>query len=254
MGRGMLDMIKFDILTLFPEMFDSYFSESIIKRAIKAKKIRIERHNFRDAATDKHHTVDDRPYGGGPGMILKFEPIAKTLRAVRGKGQRANGKSRVIMLTPAGKQFDQATAKRLSKYKQIVLLCGRYEGFDARIDQLIDEKISIGPYVLSGGELPAMVVIEAVARYVPGVLGHADATKEETHSSPDFVEYPQYTRPEEVKWQMSARRPVRQSASGGGSRGGGGANGKSRSLKVPKELLTGNHAEIKKWRDKKAKG
>jgi tRNA (guanine-N1)-methyltransferase len=157
------------------------------------------------------------PYGGGPGMILMVEPIAKTLKKIKRKK-----KSRVIMLTPAGKTFSQKETRRLAKYDQLILLCGRYEGFDARVDKLADEKISIGDYVLSGGELPAMVVTEAVSRNIKGVVGHEHALDEETDS--DYIEYPQYTRPENYK----------------GS-------------KVPKILLSGNHAEIKKWRQDKRK-
>lgn len=212
--------MQFDIVTIFPEMFDSYFSESIIKRALTKKILKISFHNFRNATADKHHHVDDKPYGGGPGMILMVEPIAKTLKKIKRKK-----KSRVVMLTPAGKRFTQREAERLAKYDQLILLCGRYEGFDARVDKLVDEKISIGDYVLAGGELPAMVVIETVARHVPGVVGHADALKDETFSHDlDYVEYPQYTRPEVFN-----------------------------KLRVPKALLSGNHAEIKKWRESKAK-
>src|SRR3989338_10493823 len=174
--------MRFDIITLFPAAFDSYLHESIIQRAQKKKLIDIRMHNLRDYATpgDRHRHVDDRPYGGGPGMILMVEPISKALRALQtiNKKQLTGNKrkkSRIIMLTPAGKQFDQKMAKRLSGYDQLILLCGRYEGFDERVDALVDEKISIGPYVLAGGELPAMVVVETVARHVPGVVGHKDA-------------------------------------------------------------------------------
>lgn len=245
-------MKQFDIITIFPEMFESYFGESIIKRAQQKKLIKIKIHNLRDYTTDKHRKVDDKPYGGGPGMILMVEPIAKTLLQATSYQLPAKKKRRIIMLTPAGKRFTQREAERLAKYDQLVLLCGRYEGFDARIDELVDEKISIGDYVLAGGELPAMVVMEAVARHVPGVVGHENALDEETFSPPsaeasggkkdlDYIEYPQYTRPEIFKWQMLARQ----------SRGGGGANGKWRRLAVPKVLLSGNHAAIKKWRQQK---
>jgi len=220
-------MIKFDILTIFPKIFDSYFDESILKRAQEKELIKINIHDLRGYTTDKHKTVDDRPYGGGPGMILMVEPIAKALQALKRnkKSEIRNQKRRTIMLTPAGKKFTQREAERLAKYDQIVLLCGRYEGFDARIDKLVDEKISIGDYVLAGGELPALVVVEAVARQVPDVVGHEHALDEETFSKDlDYIEYPQYTRPEDFKGQ-----------------------------KVPKVLLSGNHAEISKWRKKMAK-
>ena len=228
--------MKFDIITIFPKIFDSYLNESIIKRALKKKLIQIKIHNLRDYTSNKHKTVDDRPYGGGPGMILLIGPIAKALLVVsRKQRNKKTKKQRIIMLTPAGKKFTQREAERLAKYDRIILLCGRYEGFDARVDKLVDEKISIGDYVLSGGELPAMVIAEAVARQLPGVVGHEHALNEETFSPPyvkasggkqglDYIEYPQYTRPEDFKGQ-----------------------------KVPKVLLGGNHAEIRKWRQKNAK-
>jgi len=213
-------MIQFDIITIFPEIFASYFQESIISRAQKKKLIKINIHNLRDYSKGRHKQVDDRPYGGGPGMILMPEPINKALKAIKKKK-----KARVVMLTPAGKTFNQDEAKRLSKHDQLILLCGRYEGFDARIDKYVDEKISIGDYVLAGGELPAMVVLETVARNIPGVVGHEHALDEETFSKGlDYIEYPQYTRPENFLGQ-----------------------------KVPKVLLSGNHAEIKKWREEKIK-
>jgi len=215
-------MKTFDIITIFPKIFDSYFNESIIKRAQKNKLIKINIHDLRKYSPAKgiHKSVDDKPYGGGPGMILMVEPIYKALRAMKKKKKR-----RIIMLTPAGKKFTQREAERLSKYDQIVLLCGRYEGFDARVDKLVDEKISIGDYVLAGGELAAMIVTEAVARNIKGVVGHEHALEDETFSHDlDYIEYPQYTRPEDFKGQ-----------------------------KVPKVLLSGNHKEIEKWRKKNVK-
>lgn len=225
-------MIQFNIITIFPKAFDSYFNESIIKRAVKKKLIKINIHNLRDVTTDKHHKVDDKPYGGGPGMILMVAPIDKTLKTLKTKNSKL--KTRTIMLTPSGKTFDQKIAVRLAKYDRIVLLCGRYEGFDARVDKLVDEKISIGNYVLSGGELPAMVLTEAVARNIKGVVGHEHALDEETFSPDlDYIEYPQYTRPEKFKLQS--------------------AKGKSQIAAVPKVLLSGNHAEIAHWRKSKSK-
>lgn len=216
-------MIQFDIITIFPEIFDSYFGESILKRAQKKNLIKIKIHDLRRFTKDRHKSVDDRPYGGGPGMILMIEPIYKVLQKLKTKNKKL--KTKIIMLTPAGKTFDQRMAKRLSKYDQLILLCGRYEGFDARVDKLVNEKISIGNYVLSGGELPAMVVVEAVARQIRGVVGHEHALDEETFSGGlDYLEYPQYTRPEKFKgW------------------------------KVPKVLLSGNHAKIRLWRRKMSK-
>ncbi len=236
-------MIEFNILTIFPKIFDSYFSESILKRAQKKKLIKIKVIDLRKYAKGKHRQVDDRPYGGGPGMILMVEPIAKALQAIARKQKNKKTprlrsgqaqKQRIVMLTPAGKKFNQREAERLAKYDRLILLCGRYEGFDARVDKLVDEKISIGDYVLAGGELPAMVVAEAVARQIPGVVGHEHALTEETFSKDlDYVEYPQYTRPEVFKFKVQSS--------------------KSRALRVPKVLLSGDHAKIKVWRGKMAK-
>jgi tRNA (guanine37-N1)-methyltransferase len=215
--------MRFDIITIFPKIFDSYTNESIIGRAVKKSLITAEFHDLRLYTANKHKKVDDRPYGGGPGMILQVEPIARALAAVIQKAKAK--KPRVIMLTPAGKQFTQKEARRLSKYDQIVLLCGRYEGFDARVDSYVDEKISIGPYVLAGGELPAMIVMEAVARHIPEVLGHEEALVDETFSHGDnYVEYPQYSRPEIFEGK-----------------------------RVPKVLLSGDHQKVAAWRATKAK-
>ena len=232
-------MIQFDIVTIFPRIFDSYFSESIIKRAQKKKLIKINVHDLRQFTKDKHKQVDDRPYGGGPGMILMVEPIAKALRALATINKKQltvneRKKVRIIMLTPAGKKFTQRDAERLAKYRQIILLCGRYEGFDARVEKLVEEKISIGDYVLAGGELPAMVVTESIARHIPEVIGHEHALEDETFSKDlDYIEYPQYTRPEKIELRIK--------------------NQKSRILKVPKVLLSGDHAKIKEWRQHQAR-
>lgn len=220
--------MKFDIITIFPEIFDSYINESIIKRARAKRLITIKAHTPRKFSFDKHKTVDDRPYGGGPGMIFMFEPIARTVASIKEKisGKK---KTKVVLLTPAGKEFTQRDAERLAKLDQLILISGRYEGFDARIDKLVDEKISVGPYVLAGGELPALTIIEATARLVPGVLGHEYSAQDETYSKDlDYVEYPQYTRPEEIVY-------------------------KGKKLKVPKVLLSGNHANIANWRKEQAK-
>lgn len=219
-------MLQFDILTIFPKMFDCYFNESIIERAKKKGLIKIKIHNIRDWARDKHHTVDDRPYGGGPGMILKVEPIYRALRAlkIKNKKSKIRNKKLVIILDPAGKQFDQRMAEKFAKLKRIVLLCGRYEGFDHRVTQFVDEKISIGNYVLTGGELPVMVIADAVTRLVPGVVGKKESLLEETFAKKGYVEYPQYTRPENFI-----------------------------NFKVPKILLSGDHKKIAEWKQKHAK-
>ncbi|MFA6525784.1 MAG: tRNA (guanosine(37)-N1)-methyltransferase TrmD [Patescibacteria group bacterium] len=212
--------MKFDILTIFPDIFDSYFNETILKRAQSKKLAIINVHDIRKATTDKHNTVDDRPYGGGPGMVLKIEPIYKTLKKVK---QKKN--SKIILMDPAGKQFDHAMAKKYAKLDQLTFICGRYEGVDARVDKLIDENVSIGPYVLSGGELATMVIIEAVARLIPGVLGHNESALSDTFSKgKDYVEFPQYTRPDKFKtWS------------------------------VPKILLSGDHKKIAEWREEQVK-
>ncbi len=206
-------MLQFDILTIFPAIFDSYFKESIIKRALEKKLIKINIHNFRDFAKDKHKTVDDRPYGGGPGMILKVEPIYRCLANIKRKK-----KSKIVLLTPKGKTFNQKIASTLSKLNQLILICGRYEGFDERVRKLVDQEISIGDYVLTGGELPAMVIVDAVARLVPGII-EAESLAEETFYKKGYIEYPQYTRPEVFK-----------------------------NLRVPKVLLSGDHKKIREWR------
>jgi len=222
--------MKIDIISLFPEVFLPYFNRSIILRAQKKKKVKIYLHNLRDYAQDKHKTVDDRPYGGGPGMILKVEPINRALYALKvlNPDLRRKRKELIIMLDPAGKVFDQRMAKRFSKFKRLIFLCGRYEGFDERVKKFVDERISIGNYVLTGGELPAMVIIDAVVRLIPNVLGKKEALGEETHVKKGYIEYPQYTRPEIFK-----------------------INGKE--LKVPKVLLSGDHQKIKEWREKHSK-
>jgi len=210
------NFMKFDIITIFPDILDSYINESILKRAQKSKKIKIQTHDIRKFSKNKHKTVDDTPYGGGPGMVLMVEPIYKCLKSIKKKR-----KSKIILLDPAGKQFNQKMAQRYANLDQLIFICGRYEGVDARVDKLINEKVSIGPYVLSGGELGAAVITEAVARLVPGVLGSAESLQYETFSGKkaDVIEYPQYTRPENFKGQ-----------------------------KVPKILLSGNHKEIEGWR------
>ena len=211
-------MKQFDILTIFPKIFDSYINESILKRAQKKKVISIRVHDFRKFATDKHKTVDDKPYGGGPGMVLKVEPIYKCLQSIRRKK-----KSRVILLTPKGTTFNQKKAQSLTKYDQLILITGHYEGFDERIRQHVDEELSIGNYVLTGVELPAMTVIDAITRLLPGALGDDNSPKDETFAQGDKdIEYPHYTRPELFKGQ-----------------------------RVPKILLSGNHKAITAWRQKK---
>lgn len=219
--------MKFDILTIFPNIFDSYFNESIIKRAQKEKIIKIKIHNIRDHSTDKHKTVDDTPYGGGPGMLMKIEPIYKTLKKIKLKNN-----SKIILFTPTGKKFDQKIAKEFSKLDQIVMINGHYEGIDSRIDEFIDEKISIGDYVLTNGNLPAMILVDSITRLLPGVLGNEESFKQDSFYETDETEYPQYTKPEIFKFRK---------------------NGKTIELKVPEILKSGNHKLIEKWRNENKK-
>lgn len=243
--------MRFDIITIFPELVESYFSQTILARAKKKKLIDIRVHDLRKFARagDQHKSVDDRPYGGGPGMILKIEPIYNALCALRIKKQELKNK-KIILLTPSGKRFTQRDAERLSTYKRIVLLCGRYEGFDARVEKLVDEKISIGDYVLAGGEVPAMVVVETVARHIPGIIGHPDALREETFSKGlRYTEYPHYTRPE----VFYPYRTKNQKNFSPRLRTGKKSTKQINGWRVPKVLLSGNHKKIQEWRNSKSK-
>ncbi|MCK5578024.1 MAG: tRNA (guanosine(37)-N1)-methyltransferase TrmD [Planctomycetes bacterium] len=211
-----------DVITLFPQMFQGFLMESIIHRAQKAKLVRINLHNLRDYTLNKHRKVDDRPYGGGPGMVLSPEPIFRAVEHLE-KNKRRSHK---ILLTPQGKRFTQTKAKKLSQEKRLILLCGHYEGFDERVRQGFDwDEISIGDYVLTGGELPAMVVLDAIIRLRPGVLGNPTSLKDESFSiKGKQLDYPQYTRPP-----------------------------KFRELTVPDVLLSGHHQAISKWRQKQSR-
>ncbi|MDP2784445.1 MAG: tRNA (guanosine(37)-N1)-methyltransferase TrmD [Sulfurimicrobium sp.] len=224
--------MKFDILTIFPNSLDSYFNSSILARAQKKKLITIKTHDIRKQSTDKHHKVDDTPYGGGPGMVIQIEPVYKTLKKVY---PRKNKSTRVILMSPRGKTFDQNEVKRLAKYKRLILIAGHYESIDARIDNFVDEKISLGNFVLTGGELAAACIVDAVSRLVPGVVGKEESVRDESFSQYDTVskefnvEYPQYTRPEIFY-------PNGKKSSGG------------KGYKVPEILLSGNHNNFKAWR------
>ncbi|HHE76474.1 MAG TPA: tRNA (guanosine(37)-N1)-methyltransferase TrmD, partial [Candidatus Parcubacteria bacterium] len=195
-------MIKFDIISIFPEAFVHYFKEGLIGKALKKKIIEINVHNLRNWADDKHKTVDDRPFGGGFGMVMKVEPIYKAVKQIKGKARKKNEKLKVILFSPRGKTFNQKTAYKFSQLDRIIMICGRYEGVDERVAKYIaDEVISIGDYVLMGGEIPAMAVVESVARLIPGVIGKPDLLKERIPARRGrggrfFLEYAQYTRPE----------------------------------------------------------
>lgn len=216
---------RFDILTIFPGMFGCYLDESMIKRAQARKLLDLRVHDLRDWTTDKHHKVDDRPFGGGPGMLLKVEPIYRALKDFKALKSKAKKRPYVILLSPRGTRFTHAVGKRLAKHDRLVLICGRYEGVDQRVtDQLVDEEISIGDYVLTGGELPAMVVLDSVSRFVPGVVGKEASIVEESHSREGFIEYPHYTRPEVFAPKRGVKWPV------------------------PAVLLSGDHKKVEDWR------
>ena len=221
-------MLNFDIISIFPKIFDSYLEASLIDRAQKKKLIKINVHDLRKWTTDRHKTVDDRPYGGGLGMVLKVDSIYKAVRDIKRK--KRTKKRKIILFTPRGKQFNQRTAHSLSKMNHIVMICGRYEGVDERVSKNIaDMELSIGEYDLMGGELPAMVVIESISRLIPGVLGKPALLKERITKEKGFIEYPQYTRPEVFKPKKGVK------------------------WKVPKVLLSGNHKKIEEWRKKRLK-
>jgi tRNA (guanine37-N1)-methyltransferase len=213
--------MRIDILTLFPEQLTNVLNSSILKIAQEKNLLSVNLVNWRDFATDPHHTVDDRPYGGGSGMVLKVDVIDQALTSI--KESDKSKKPHVILLSPQGRTLTQKHAHTLAKSEWLVLICGHYEGFDERVENLIDEEISIGDYVLTGGELPALVLTDTLVRLIPGVLGNQSSPMEETFSQ-NLVEYPQYTRPPRYRdWE------------------------------VPEILLGGDHDKIKKWREEKSK-
>lgn len=216
--------MRFDIITIFPSLFDFYLKESLIKKACQKKILEINIHNLRDYSNDPHQSVDDKPFGGGSGMVMKLEPIYNAVKKIK----RDDLSSKVVLFTPRGKKFNQKKASYFAKNEQIIMICGRYEGIDERVLKYIaDENISMGNYVLMGGEIPAMAVIETVSRLIPGVIGKTNFL-EERKEEESFIEYPQYTRPEifnkeEKKW------------------------------KVPPVLISGDHKKIEQWKKKKRK-
>ncbi len=207
---------KIDVLTLFPEIFEGFLNTSIIKRAIDNHLVEINVHNFRDYSTDKHKKVDDYPYGGGAGMVLMCEPIFNAIEALK------KDNTKIIMLTPSGSKFNEQMATNFSKLEHIILLCGHYEGFDERIKTIVDMEVSIGDYVLTGGEIPAMAIIDAVTRLIPGVISSESLISESWNDN--MVDYPNYTRPENF-----------------------------RGMKVPDVLLSGHHKNISEYRDMEKK-
>jgi tRNA (guanine37-N1)-methyltransferase len=213
--------MRFDVLTLFPEIFQGYLTQSILKLALDKGIVTLNLWNIRDWAKGKHQSVDDRPFGGGPGMVLMPEPVFDAVEAVQAKAAEPG---LLIMLTPSGERLTQSVVQELAGHPRLLLLCGRYEGFDERIRLgLKPREISVGDFVCNGGEVPAMVVIDAVIRYVPGVLGDAESVKEESHSDPGRIEYPQYTRPRVF-----------------------------RGMAVPEVLVSGNHQEVARWRQEQS--
>jgi len=219
--------VKFHVVTIFPEFFRGPFEHGVVARAQEDGKLEIRIHNLRDWTADRHKTVDDRPFGGGEGMLLKPEPLfaaVETIFPERARGER-NAARRVILLSAQGRKFDQAAARRLAEAAELLLICGRYEGVDERVaERLVDEELTIGDYVLSGGELAAAVVIDAIARLIPGVLGNADsAVRESFGADAGVLDCPQYTRPAEY-----------------------------RGWRVPEVLLSGNHEQIRRWREQAA--
>ncbi len=209
--------MRFDVLTLFPEILSGYLGQSLLKRAIAAGLDEVHTHNIRDWAEGKHRQVDDRPYGGGPGMVLMVGPVVEAVEAVQGLAPPG----RVVLLTPQGRRLDQGFVEELAEYPRLLLVCGRYEGFDERIRQILDPlEVSVGDFVLSGGEVAAMTIIDAVVRLVPGVLGDEQSSRQDSFSGDErLLEFPQYTRPPEY-----------------------------RGLTVPEVLLSGNHPAVAAWR------
>jgi len=243
-------MLRFDIITIFPHIFDSFLKESFIKKAQDRGLIQIKIHDLRGFTSDRHQSVDDRPFGGGFGMVLKVEPIFKAVNSLR-KSNSKNRESKVIFFTPRGKKFNQKIGYDFSKLKKIIMICGRYEGVDERVAKNIaDTELSIGDYDLMGGELPAMVVMETVTRLIPGVLGKPELLKERITKSKGFVELPQYTRPEIFSTRL---RQGHSTLRVSGSMSSGGQVKKGISWKVPKVLLSGDHKKIEDWRMKHGK-
>jgi len=213
--------MRFDIVTIFPALFTGPFDHGVVRRAVEGGLVKIGIHDLRSWTSDKHHVVDDRPFGGGAGMVLKPEPLVAAVESLKD----ASNRSTVVLTTPQGKLFDQKEAARLAEYDQVVVLCGRYEGVDERVvEAVVDEEYSIGDVVLSGGELAAAIIVDATTRLLPGVLGCEDSASEDSFSNEaGLLDYPHYTRPSEF-----------------------------RGLKVPEVLLGGNHAEIARWRRQQA--
>ena len=218
--------MTFDIVTIFPAMIEAPLAAGILGRAIAAGLVDVKVHDLRDFTTDRHRVVDDVPYGGGPGMVLKADPVFRALDRI--EAERGTPLT-VILTSPQGARFTQAGAERLGRNERLVFLCGRYEGFDERVRSRVTEELSIGDYVLTGGELPALVMLDAIARLVPGVVGDEQSVADDSFSR-GLLDFPHYTRPAELRWQ----------------------DGNEHVLRVPDVLLSGHHAEIRRWRKREA--
>jgi tRNA (guanine37-N1)-methyltransferase len=213
--------MRFDVLTLFPELFNSYLQQSLLKLAIEKQLVDVRLWNIRDWATDRHKSVDDTPYGGGPGMLMACPPVYASVEAVQAEG---NPPGQLVMLTPQGRRLDQGLVRELARFPRLLLMCGRYEGFDERIAEgLKPLEVSAGDFICNGGEVPAMLVIDTVIRLIPGVLGDETSSKYDSFGESGLLEYPQYTRPREF-----------------------------RGMTVPEILLSGNHGEIARWREQQS--
>jgi tRNA (guanine37-N1)-methyltransferase len=220
--------MRFDIVTIFPAMVEQAVAAGIVGRAIGRGTLRVTVHDLRAFTTDRHRVVDDVPYGGGPGMVLKPEPLLRAVEAIRAA---SDSRPTVLLTSPQGTPLTQSVVERLSETRHLALLCGRYEGVDERVRSIVDEEISVGDYVLSGGELPALVIVDAVARLVPGVVGDEQSVAEDSFSR-GLLDFPQYTRPAEIA--------------------GLAGEADRHMLRVPDVLLSGNHAEIRRWRKREA--
>jgi tRNA (guanine37-N1)-methyltransferase len=217
--------MNFHIITIFPHIFDSYFNESIIKRAQDKKKIGINVYDLRDWTNDKHRSVDDSPFGGGEGMVMKVGPIYRAIRDIK---KKTGKKRKIALLSARGEKWTQDRAREYASLKDVILVCGRYEDVDHRVANFIDEEISIGEYVLTGGEIPAMAVVDSVTRLLPGVLGNEDSGVADSHSRPGYLKYPQYTRPQVFK-------------------------AGNKKYAVPDVLVSGDHEKVEKWRRENSK-
>lgn len=217
--------MTFHIITIFPDIFESYFKYGVLGFALKKKKAKVKIYDLRDFTNDKRRTVDDTVYGGGSGMLLKVEPIWRCVKAVKKQIKGKNRKTRIILFCARGKRYDQIQAKRLMKYTDVIMICGRYEGIDERVAKYIaNETISLGEFILTGGEIPAMILVDSICRFLPGVLGNSNSSVHESFEKKGYLEYPQYTKPAEFQgW------------------------------KVPKVLMSGDHKKIEEWRKKNSK-